>query len=37
MARQLRLEYAGALYHVMSREGRQEAIFWDAERIGGDF
>ena len=25
MARQLRLEYAGAIDHVMSREGRQEA------------
>jgi REP element-mobilizing transposase RayT len=27
MARQLRLEYAGAIYHVMSRGDRQEAIF----------
>ena len=31
MARQLRLEYAGAIYHVMSRGDRQEAIFLDAE------
>ena len=28
MARQLRLEYAGAIYHVMSRGDRQEAIFY---------
>jgi hypothetical protein len=25
----LRIEYAGANYHAMSRGGRQEAIFWD--------
>jgi len=31
MARQLRVEYAGAIYHVMSRGDRQEAIFWDEE------
>ena len=31
MARQLRLEYAGAIYHVMNRGDRQEAIFLDAE------
>jgi putative transposase len=31
MARQLRLEYAGAIYHVMSRGDRQEEIFWDDE------
>ena len=31
MARQLRLEYAGAIYHVMSRGDRQEAIFLDDE------
>lgn len=29
MARQLRLEFAGAIYHVMSRGDRQEAIFLD--------
>jgi REP element-mobilizing transposase RayT len=29
MARQLRIEYAGAIYHVMSRGDRQEAIFLD--------
>ena len=31
MPRQLRLEYAGAIYHVMSRGDRQEAIFLDDE------
>jgi putative transposase len=31
MAGQLRLEYAGAIYHVMSRGDRQEAIFLDDE------
>lgn len=31
MARPLRLEYAGAIYHVMSRGDRQEAIFLDDE------
>ncbi|MEN9469705.1 MAG: hypothetical protein RL630_1438 [Verrucomicrobiota bacterium] len=31
MARQLRVEYAGAIYHVMSRGDRQESIFWDDE------
>ena len=29
MARQLKLEYAGAIYHVMSRGDRQEVIFLD--------
>lgn len=29
MARPLRLEYAGALYHVMSRGDRREAIYDD--------
>ena len=27
MARKLRLEYAGAIYHVMNRGDRREAIF----------
>ena len=31
MARQLRIEYAGAIYHVMSRGDRREAIFRDDE------
>ena len=31
MARQLRLEYAGAIYRVMSWGGRQEAISLDHE------
>ena len=31
MARQLRVEYAGAIYHVMSRGDRQESIFGDDE------
>lgn len=29
MPRQLRLEYAGAIYHIMSRGNRREAIFKD--------
>ena len=33
MARPLRLEFAGALYHVTSRGNRQEDIYeWDADR-----
>ena len=31
MARKLRIEYAGAIYHVMSRGDRKEAIFLDEE------
>jgi len=31
MARQLRMEYEGAIYHVMSRGDRREAIFLDDE------
>jgi hypothetical protein len=31
MARQLRIEYAGAIYHVMSRGDRKEDIFLDDE------
>jgi putative transposase len=31
MTSKLRVEYAGAIYHVMSRGDRQEAIFWDDE------
>jgi len=31
MARQLRIEYAGAIYHVLSRGDRREAIFQDDE------
>ena len=31
MARKLRVEYAGAIYHVMSRGDRREAIFRDDE------
>ena len=31
MARQLRIEYPGAIYHVMSRGDRREAIFRDDE------
>ena len=34
MARKLRLEYAGAIYHVMSRGDRHESIFQDdADRV----
>ena len=29
MARKLRIEYAGAIYHVMNRGDRREAIFAD--------
>lgn len=29
MARQLRLEFEGALYHLLSRGDRREDIFWD--------
>ena len=31
MARKLRVEYAGAVYHVMNRGDRREAIFKDDE------
>ena len=34
MARKLRVEYAGAIYHVMNRGDRREAIFRDdADRV----
>jgi putative transposase len=29
MARKLRIQYAGAIYHVMNRGDRREAIFLD--------
>src|SRR6516164_3488250 len=29
MARQLRIQYEGAIYHLMSRGDRREEIFWD--------
>lgn len=29
MPRQLRIEYAGAVYHVMARGDRREEIVWD--------
>lgn len=31
MARPLRIEFAGALYHVTSRGDRQEAVYEDDE------
>lgn len=31
MARQLRIEYENAVYHVMARGNRREAIFMDDE------
>jgi hypothetical protein len=31
MPRQLRLEYPGAMYHVMSRGDRREKIFLDVD------
>ncbi|HEU5072052.1 MAG TPA: transposase, partial [Verrucomicrobiae bacterium] len=34
MPRKLRIEYAGAIYHVMNRGDRREAIFLeDADRV----
>jgi putative transposase len=34
MPRPLRIQYAGARYHVMSRGDRREAIFYDdADRV----
>jgi len=33
MARKLRIEYPGAIYHVMNRGDRRDAIFHD-DRIG---
>ncbi|MCS6771295.1 MAG: transposase, partial [Kiritimatiellae bacterium] len=29
MARKIRVEYPGAIYHVMNRGDRREPIFWD--------
>lgn len=29
MARLLRIEYEGAIYHLLSRGDRRENIFWD--------
>ena len=29
MPRQMRIQYAGARYHVMSRGDRREAVFYD--------
>jgi putative transposase len=31
MARSIRIEFAAALYHIMARGNRQEAIFLDDE------
>jgi REP element-mobilizing transposase RayT len=31
MARRIRIEFEGALYHIMARGNRQEAIFLDYE------
>jgi len=31
MPRKLRVQYLGAIYHVMNRGGRREAIFADDE------
>ena len=36
MARQLRIEYPGAIYHVMSRVDRKDPIFLD-DGDGHDF
>ncbi len=32
MARQVRIEFEGAFYHVMCRGDRREAIFWRGDR-----
>ena len=34
MPRQLRIQYPGAMYHVMNRGDRQEAIFKDDQDHG---
>src|SRR4030042_6972375 len=31
MARQLRIEYEGAFYHITSRVNQREKIFWDTK------
>ena len=31
MARQLRIEYEGAFYHITSRGNQREKIFWDTK------
>ena len=36
MARPLRIEYAGALYHLISRGDRREDIYLDDQPIGSD-
>ena len=35
MARQLRIEYAGALYHITSRGNAQEAIYQNSKIARG--
>jgi len=35
MARKARVEFSGAVYHVLDRGDRREAIFQDEERDGG--
>jgi len=35
MVRKVRVEYAGAIYHIINRDDRQEAIFHDEQdRLG---
>jgi hypothetical protein len=34
MARKLLIQYPGAIYHVMSRSDRREAVFEDDNRSG---
>ena len=35
MVRQVQVEYAGAIYHIINRDDRQEAIFHDEQdRLG---
>ena len=37
MARQLRIEYEGAFYHLLSRGDWREDIFWDERDRGGSW
>src|SRR5205809_1381619 len=36
MARNLRIQYPGAVYHVMNRDDRRESIFHDDGRSSGE-
>jgi len=34
MARRIRIEFAGAVYHVMARRNERRAIFFDGNGMG---